>query len=150
MIRLLAENPKVDEKLYEEINEELIPNDDSLPSFDLLMKSGAKYLTGVLNEVLRLRPPVPIGSKLVRESCVLPGILFPPSPPRETINQSFHLFLDGTSLEAGMCVFYSSYYMGRKASYWGSDVLEFKPERWLASKEPPTPFEYPVFNAGPR
>jgi len=93
MIRLLAENPKVDEKLYEEINEELIPNDDSLPSFDLLMKSGAKYLTGVLNEVLRLQPPVPIGSKLVRESCVLPGMLFPPPrPPKQSTNH-FHLNL---------------------------------------------------------
>ena len=38
--------------------------------------------------------------------------------------------------------------MGRKESYWGPDVLRFKPERWLTRT--PTPYEHPVFNAGPR
>jgi len=128
MIKMLAEHPEVDQKLVEEINTELLPSDDAYPSYTHLTKRGGKYIGAVLNEVLRWQPPVPMDSKLCTKSCVLP---------------------DGTPIEAGTTVFYSPYFMGRKESYWGPDVLEFKPERWL-NREPPTPYENPVFNAGPR
>jgi len=76
MIKMLGENPDADHKLCQEIHEELMPTDEAYPSFDLLVKKGGKYLDGVVNEVLRLQPPVPIDNKLCLESCVLPGTYF--------------------------------------------------------------------------
>lgn len=40
--------------------------------------------------------------------------------------------------------------MGRSVAVWGPDAAEFKPERWLKLPIKPSPFVYPVFNAGPR
>jgi len=129
MMKMLAEHPEVDQKVVEEINTELLPSDEVYPKYHQLAKRGGKYISAVVNECLRLQPPVPLDSKLCTKSCVLP---------------------DGTPVSEGTAIFYSPYYMGRKESYWGPDALEFKPERWLTRKDPPTPFENPVFNAGPR
>ncbi|PQQ11531.1 cytochrome P450 94C1 [Prunus yedoensis var. nudiflora] len=42
--------------------------------------------------------------------------------------------------------------MGRMESVWGSDCLEFNPERWLKNGlfTPECPFKYPVFQGGER
>ncbi|CAK9266411.1 unnamed protein product [Sphagnum jensenii] len=42
--------------------------------------------------------------------------------------------------------------MGRMEQLWGSDCLEFKPERWLQNGVfvPQCPYKYAVFQAGPR
>jgi jasmonoyl-L-amino acid 12-hydroxylase len=40
--------------------------------------------------------------------------------------------------------------MGRTRAIWGEDAKDFRPERWLHMKKTPSPFDYPVFNAGPR
>ena len=39
--------------------------------------------------------------------------------------------------------------MGRSTQIWGDDAHAFNPERWLL-RDIPSPYCYPVFNAGPR
>ncbi|OMO55038.1 Cytochrome P450 [Corchorus capsularis] len=54
---------------------------------------------------------------------------------------------------AGTRVTYHPYAMGRMDNIWGSDCIEFKPERWLKEDGtfcPQCPFKYPVFQAGVR
>ena len=40
--------------------------------------------------------------------------------------------------------------MGRTENIWGLDCREYRPERWLEMEKQPSPFDYPVFHAGPR
>uniref|UniRef100_A0A0D9XNV5 Cytochrome P450 n=1 Tax=Leersia perrieri TaxID=77586 RepID=A0A0D9XNV5_9ORYZ len=43
--------------------------------------------------------------------------------------------------------------MGRLASIWGEDCMEYRPERWLDDGgvfRPASPFRFTVFHAGPR
>lgn len=56
-------------------------------------------------------------------------------------------FPDGTPIRKGEFVSYSSYSMGRLEYLWGSDVAEFKPERWLRNGvyQPESPFKLTAF-----
>lgn len=80
---------------------------------------------------MRLYPPIQFDSKFCLEDDVLP---------------------DGTSVKSGTRVTYHPYAMGRLEEIWGSDCLEFKPQRWLKDGVfyPQNPFKYPVFQAGLR
>jgi len=80
---------------------------------------------------MRLYPPIQFDSKFCQEDDVLP---------------------DGTFVRKGTRVTYHPYAMGRVEEIWGSDCLEFKPERWLKDGVffPENPFKYPVFQAGLR
>jgi cytochrome P450 len=76
-------------------------------------------------------PPLPVDTKFAVKEDVLP---------------------DGTHIPKGSIVAYASYAMGRREQLWGSDCLEFKPERWLQNGVfvPQCPYKYAVFQAGPR
>lgn len=89
------------------------------------------YLHAALTETLRLYPAVPRDTKVAIHDDVLP---------------------DGTCIKAGDHVAYVPYSMGRMEFLWGSDVLEFKPERWLKDGlfNPTSPFKFTAFQAGPR
>ncbi|MBA0825582.1 hypothetical protein Goarm_010520, partial [Gossypium armourianum] len=80
---------------------------------------------------LRLFPPVQFDSKFAQHDDVLP---------------------DFTFVRKGTRVTYHPYAMGRMERVWGSDCLEFKPERWLKNGRyvPENPYKYPVFQAGLR
>ncbi len=56
---------------------------------------------------------------------------------------------DGTFVPAGAAVQFVPYSMGRCKELWGDDAEIFRPERW-EGREFPSPYVYPVFNAGPR
>ncbi|KAH7446256.1 hypothetical protein KP509_01G047800 [Ceratopteris richardii] len=89
------------------------------------------YLHAALSETLRLYPPVPRDGKTVLKDDVLP---------------------DGTCVKKGAQISYVPYSMGRMQFLWGSDALEYKPERWLTDGvfQPASPFKFTAFQAGPR
>ncbi|KAM7501432.1 hypothetical protein LguiB_000336 [Lonicera macranthoides] len=95
------------------------------------------YTHASLCESMRLYPPVPTDSKEASSDDVLP---------------------DGTVVKKGNRVVYHPYAMGRTEKLWGSDWLEFKPDRWLETDMitgkrtfvARDSYTYPVFQAGPR
>lgn len=134
-VYLLALHPEVVEKLRAEVVQAY--GSDGRPSVED-MKS-LKYLRAVLNETMRLFPPVPLN---IRTSDDTPRV-FPASagapkyyvPPRTP-------------------VVYSSVIIQRRKDLWGADALDFRPERWLepetARRLAENPFMFMPFHAGPR
>ncbi|KAI4329708.1 hypothetical protein MLD38_028062 [Melastoma candidum] len=127
---LIAQNPRVEEKILEEVmeaSEEMAYEDVK----DMV------YTHASLCESMRLYPPVPVDTKEAAVDDVLP---------------------DGTRVKKGTRVVYHPYAMGRLAKLWGADWPDFKPERWLEMDESTgkwgfagmDPYAYPVFQAGPR
>ena len=131
---LLTCNPRVEEAIYEEISGIHHKSESSrevkgIFSFEQLKEM--HYLQAALTESMRMYAPVPSNLKVAREDDVWP---------------------DGTRITKNTMVGYHPYAMGRLEKLWGSDCLEFKPERWLKDGVfvPPNPYKYPVFQAGPR
>ncbi|KAG8374136.1 hypothetical protein BUALT_Bualt11G0099500 [Buddleja alternifolia] len=89
------------------------------------------YLHAAIHESMRLYPPVQFDSKFCLNDDVLP---------------------DGSFVKKGTRVTYHPYAMGRMEEIWGSDCLDFKPERWIKDGVfyNENPFKYPVFQAGVR
>ncbi|KAJ1505975.1 hypothetical protein HMI55_001375 [Coelomomyces lativittatus] len=122
---LLCQHPMVMKKLREEINNLCKENQKEL-DYDAV--KSLSYAQAVFKETLRLYPSVPKEIKYAVKDDVWP---------------------DGTRIPAGQAIIWSPYGMGRSEHLWGSDALEFRPERWEKEFQP-SPFKYPVFNAGPR
>lgn len=124
MFYILATNPAVQEKLIQEIDETLGTDE---PNLENTNASRMPYLNGVVYEALRLYPPVPFDPKTSTKADVLP---------------------DGTIVPKGVQIIFYPYLMGRDAQRY-PEPEAVKPERWIPFKEP-DPFEFPVFQAGPR
>lgn len=95
-----------------------------------IIESGtdSEYLTWCINEVLRLEPPVPMGSS------------------RE-LDKDYKV--EGGVVPKGTFVIPHSYTLHRLPEYWGEDASQFKPERWQhADKFHPA--QYMPFGLGPR
>ncbi|GLJ31539.1 hypothetical protein SUGI_0633010 [Cryptomeria japonica] len=73
-----------------------------------------QYLQATLCESMRLYPPIPSDTKQASGDDELP---------------------DEMVVRKGMRVIYHPYAMGRMESIWGSNCLEFKPERWFNKME---------------
>ena len=121
-IYLLCNNSDVTEKLLGEINENLA--EDEAPTFQ--NTKSLIYMKQVLQETLRLYPPVPIDGFDAEKDCILPG---------------------GFKIEKGTPVLYCAWDLHRRPEYWGADSLSFKPERFAT---PPAPYTWIPFHAGPR
>ncbi|KAK4730743.1 hypothetical protein R3W88_023731 [Solanum pinnatisectum] len=126
---LLAENPRVAQRIREEANGVLGLN-QQLTSCEQLRD--LHYLQACVYESMRLYPPIQFDSKFCLEDDFLP---------------------DATFVKKGTRVTYHPYAMGRMEELWGVDCLEFKPQRWINkdgvfSQE--NPYKYPVFQAGVR
>ena len=121
----LSKNPRVKQKLVEEIQSVL--SDSDRPDYEQIKQLA--YAKAVFMETLRLSPSVPKQLKTAVADDILPN---------------------GTHIPKGACLVYTAYALGRSKEIWGDDALEFKPERWLDVQKQPSQFQYLVFNAGPR
>ncbi|KAI3688116.1 hypothetical protein L1987_81824 [Smallanthus sonchifolius] len=126
---LLSQNPKVLNKIREESDRVIGSTRETVPSFEELKQ--LHYLHAALHESMRLYPPVQFDSKFTKQDDVLP---------------------DGTFVKRGSRVTYHPYAMGRMERIWGSDSLEFKPERWIRDGEfkQESAYKYPVYQGGIR
>ncbi|KAF9969182.1 hypothetical protein BGZ73_008589 [Actinomortierella ambigua] len=121
----LAHHPDVVERMREEIDRFV---GDRVPDFEDIRQ--LKYMKQVVNEVLRLRPPVPYNMRQSVEEDVLPNGYY--VPPRTTVG-------------------YSAYVTHRLKELWGEDAEEFNPDRWGPSRSHEIrPFMFVPFHAGPR
>ena len=95
-------------------------------TFDKLQRKSMPYLDGLVQEVLRLYPPVYSDPKFCVEDDVLPS---------------------GMVIPAGTIVSYNPFAMGRMEKFLYAEPLKVNPERWTKS---PNDYNFPVFQAGPR
>ncbi|XAR58612.1 hypothetical protein NMG60_11014083 [Bertholletia excelsa] len=127
---LVSRHPDVEKEILREVNEKsetkIYEEVKDMP-----------YTHASLNETMRLYPPLPEDGKQATKDDVLP---------------------DGTAVKKGTRVSYHPYAMGRMERLWGKDWPDFRPERWLERESgggkwrhiAADPYEYPVFQAGPR
>ncbi|MBD4017662.1 cytochrome P450, partial [Xanthomonas citri pv. citri] len=126
---LLAQNPRIERKIREEIKKEI--GGANWKCLGVEQLKGLVYLHGGLCEALRLYPPVALEHKAPSMADVLPS--------GHAVNQHSKIIL-------------SFYSMGRMDWLWGEDCLEFKPERWFSEggkiKHEPS-YKFTAFHAGP-
>ncbi|ORY67418.1 putative N-alkane-inducible cytochrome P450 [Pseudomassariella vexata] len=128
----LARYPTAWTRLSEEVNE----LHGEFPDYEKL--KNMRYLKSVLNETLRLLPPVPTNTRFARAHTVLPRGGGPKG-------------LSPVFVAKGTPVFYSVYTMHRLPEIYGYDAAAFRPERWLAESPPLRPgWGFLPFNGGPR
>ncbi|KAI0630296.1 cytochrome P450 [Trametes polyzona] len=124
----LAEHPDVLKRLRQEVLDIVGPT--RRPTYEDVRNM--KYLRAVINETLRLYPPV----------CAVKDT-FLPSRTGERI-----------FVPKGTRCIYSIFNMHRRKDLWGPDALKFDPDRFLDERVQkyltPNPFIFLPFNAGPR
>ncbi|KAL6559216.1 hypothetical protein OROHE_006585 [Orobanche hederae] len=126
---LVALHPEVESAILCEADRVLGP-EPGLTSYEQMRE--LHYMHAAVYESMRLYPPIQFDSKFCLDDDVLP---------------------DGSFVRKGTRVTYHPYAMGRMEEIWGSDCLEFKPERWLRDGvfyNEQNPFRFPVFQAGVR
>ncbi|KAL8812536.1 MAG: hypothetical protein Q9223_007267, partial [Gallowayella weberi] len=131
---LLVRHPHVLERLKGEIRS--VANTNSDITRGQIQKMG--YLKCVLNETLRLYPPIPLNVRFANKTTWLPRGGGP----------------DGTSpvlVPKGLGIGIVPYYMHRRKDIWGADAQDYRPERW----ENPEllqniGYAYMPFHGGPR
>lgn len=104
----LAQYPEVQTRLREEVRQ-AYPGiaDGVLP--DLSIEPKLPYLDAVLNELLRLYPPVAHMSRVAVSTAIVCGVAIP----------------------VGTRVVVSQWAMNRSHAQWGNDAEDFRPERWF-------------------
>lgn len=139
LVLCLHQHPSVEAKVREELVRELPPygsEDEGGAVPTVAQVSKLTYLEAAIRETLRLHPPVPISTKDAARDVVLGE--------------------NNTLIPEGSTVLLAFYAMARSESVWGADAADFKPERWLYEAgsgkrlRAVSPFQFPVFNAGPR
>jgi cytochrome P450 len=120
----LAQYPDVQNRLREEVRQ-AYPGiaDGILP--DTSTEPKLPYLDAVLNELLRLYPPVAHMSRVAVSPAVVCGV----------------------SIPAGRRVVVSQWAMNRSHVQWGLDAEEFRPDRWFEEGGRP---HLLTFSKGPR
>lgn len=134
VVYMLAEHPDVLRRLREEILSKV--GTSRRPTYDDMRDM--KYMRAVINETLRLYPPVPFNVRTSTEPAVWPGM-----------NGGKPIYIPANTRTP-----YSVFLMHRRTDLWGPDALEFDPDRFLDERlrkyNTPNPFIFVPFNAGPR
>ena len=121
-IYLLSSHPEVVNKMLNEFAEHIPENE--VPTF--ANTKSLVYTKQVLQETLRLYPPVPIDGYTATKDCILPG---------------------GYKVLKDTQVRYCAWDLHRRPEFWGSNSAEFVPERF---ENVPAPFTWIPFHAGQR
>jgi len=121
----LSTKPDIQARLIAEIEAKLPAGGE--PTLSALGEGAMPFLNGVIYETLRLHPPVPIDLKMTASDDVFP---------------------DGTRVPKGTMIWFVPYAMARDPAMYPEPEV-FRPERWIPFKAP-SPYEFPVFQAGPR
>ncbi|KAG9007742.1 hypothetical protein FRB94_013977 [Tulasnella sp. JGI-2019a] len=129
---LLAMYPDVMSRLRTEVLTAFGPT--GLPTYDSLKT--LKYLRAVLNESLRIFPPVPLNLRSSKGPTIIPTRQGPLYIPRQ-----------------GWQITWSVAAIHKRKDLWGDDADDFVPERWMGERAKDIaadPFQFIPFNAGPR
>jgi len=92
------------------------------PTLDQL-STGLPYLDAVVQEVLRLHPPVSETTRIAAEDDIMPFILPITTATGEQVSRLV--------ISKGTIVTSPLRYMNRSEVFWGPNAKEFEPERWL-------------------
>ncbi|EIW84500.1 cytochrome P450 monooxygenase pc-3 [Coniophora puteana RWD-64-598 SS2] len=134
-IYFMAMYPHVMDRLREEVLTKVGPS--RRPTYDDIRDM--KYLRAVLNETLRLFPPVPFNIRQTTKDTTLPS----PEPDQKPV-----------FIPRDTAVIYSVMMMHRRKDLWGPDADEYDPDRFIDERLHkyivPNPFIFLPFNAGPR
>ncbi|PCH37762.1 cytochrome P450 monooxygenase pc-3 [Wolfiporia cocos MD-104 SS10] len=134
-VYFLCMHPHVLERLRAEVLEQVGPRQQ--PTYEDV--KAMRYLRAVINETLRLYPPVPLDTRYSINEGLLPN----PDP----MGKPFYV-------PPKTRMIYSVFSMHRRPEYWGPDAQEFDPDRFLDERVSkyltPNPFIFLPFNAGPR
>ncbi|KAK0191618.1 cytochrome P450 monooxygenase pc-3 [Armillaria mellea] len=135
VVYMLSQHPDVLRRLRNEILGKV--GTTNRPSYNDFRDM--KYLRAVINETLRLYPPVPLNARACKNGAVwrskTPGSQDYYIPPKTRI-------------------VYSVFLMHRREDLWGPDAQSFDPDRFLDDRAQRyltgNPFIFLPFNAGPR
>ncbi|KAJ6513336.1 cytochrome P450 [Mycena sanguinolenta] len=119
-LHILAEHPDAQEKLRKEIR--LAQQGGLDITYDQV--NSLEYLDAICREILRLYPPVSYLTRITRKDVVLTT-----STPVTTLDGSTTTEIP---IPAETNIIVSFLGSNRNPDIWGSDVLEWKPERWLS------------------
>ncbi|KAJ2917131.1 hypothetical protein MD484_g3285, partial [Candolleomyces efflorescens] len=131
---LLSQHPEVYSRLRAEILEKV--GSTKRPTYEDIKE--LKYLRAVINETLRVLPPVPWDVRHCKNGAILPS----PNPKEKPIY-----------VPPEASVVYGILMMGTSEDLWGPDAAEFDPDRWIDERKQryiANPFIFIPFNAGPR
>ncbi|KAF7305559.1 Cytochrome P450 [Mycena chlorophos] len=135
VIYFLSIYPSISQRLRTEILDQV--GSTRRPTYEDIRDM--KYLRAVINETLRLYPPVPANLRQSINATTLPS----PDPNDKPIY-----------VPAQTTVLYSPLLMQRRKDLWGPDADEFDPDRFLDTRLKEylltNSFQFLPFNAGPR
>ncbi|KAJ8474598.1 hypothetical protein ONZ51_g7102 [Trametes cubensis] len=124
----LAKHQRVQEKLQQELDDEVVGVDDPIVDFEQVKH--LPYLEAVINETLRIHSTSAIG---------LPRVV-----PAGGLEVCGKWFPEGTVLSV------PSYTIHRDRSVWGEDADEYRPERWFEQDKNAIHKAFNPFSFGPR
>ncbi|KAH7930329.1 cytochrome P450 [Leucogyrophana mollusca] len=134
VVYMLSQHPEVLRRLREEILSKI--GSSRRPTYDDMRDM--KYMRAVINETLRLYPPVPFNARTSTEPVVWPSV-----------NGGKPIYIPPNTRTP-----YSVFLMHRRKDLWGPDAEEFDPDRFLDERLhkylTKNPFIFVPFNAGPR
>jgi len=124
IIHLLAQYPSVQERLRAEVTAAKHMKHEKLTHDELVV---LPYLDSVIKETLRLYPPAPFITRKARTDALLP-FSGPVTGRSGELITAVHVPKD-TFVYIGIMA------SNRSKATWGSDALEWKPERWLTETQ---------------